>query len=81
MLTELQELVTDQEESAHLLRLGLHRLPEREFTLIRGLASELADYDGASELDQGLAVLFTGLRAQLATARNEIAAHSAPPPS
>ncbi|MFL6026471.1 MAG: TetR/AcrR family transcriptional regulator C-terminal domain-containing protein [Friedmanniella sp.] len=66
LLTELQEVVADPEETSDLLRLGLHRLPVREFPLVRGLASELAHYDGAAELDQGLAVLFAGLRAQLA---------------
>ncbi|MBM7798736.1 AcrR family transcriptional regulator [Microlunatus panaciterrae] len=65
MLTELQELVADPEETNDLLRLGLHRLPAKEFPLTRGLASELAHYDGEAELDQGLAVLFTGLRAEL----------------
>lgn len=63
MLTELQEVVTDPEESTDLLRLGLHRLPAREFPILRSLATELASYDGAAELDQGLAFLFTGLRA------------------
>lgn len=66
LLTELQELVADPEEANDLLRLGLHRLPLREFPLVRGLASELAHYDGPAELDQGLAVLFAGLETQLA---------------
>ncbi|GAA1436812.1 TetR/AcrR family transcriptional regulator C-terminal domain-containing protein [Microlunatus lacustris] len=68
MLTELQEMVADPEETSDLLRLGLHRLPPREFPLLRGLASDLAAYDGEAELDQGLAVLFTGLRTELAVA-------------
>lgn len=63
MLTELQELVADPEETIDLLRLGLHRLPPREFPLLRGLAGELARYDGRAELDRGLAVLFAGLEA------------------
>ena len=66
LLTELQELVADPEETNDLLRLGLHRLPVREFPLVRGLAGDLANYDGAAELDQGLAVLFAGLQSQLA---------------
>jgi AcrR family transcriptional regulator len=66
MLTELQEVVTNPEETTDLLRLGLHRLPAREFPLLRSLATELANYDGAAELDQGLAFLFTGLQAQIA---------------
>jgi len=61
MLTELQELVADPEETNDLLRLGLHRLPPREFPLVRGLAAELVGYDGETELDQGLTVLFRGL--------------------
>jgi hypothetical protein len=61
----LQEVVADPEESDDLLRLGLHRLPPREFPHIRRLASELADYDGATELDQGLDIMLTGLRGQL----------------
>jgi AcrR family transcriptional regulator len=65
MLTELQELVADPEETSDLLRLGLHRLPPREFPLLRSLATELANYDGAAELDQGLTVLFTGLATEL----------------
>jgi AcrR family transcriptional regulator len=65
VLTELQEVIADPEESDDLLRLGLHRLPPREFPHIRGLASELAHYDGAAELDQGLDILLTGLRGQL----------------
>jgi AcrR family transcriptional regulator len=65
LLTELQELVADPEETNDLLRLGLHRLPVREFPLVRGLATDLANYDGAAELDQGLAVLFAGLQSRL----------------
>ena len=68
MLTELQELVADPDETSDLLRLGLHRLPPREFPLLRDLATELATYDGEAELDQGLAVLFTGLGTELASA-------------
>jgi AcrR family transcriptional regulator len=68
MLTELQELIADPEETTDLLRLGLHRLPAREFPLLRGLAGELAAYDGEAELDHGLAVLFTGLAAELEAA-------------
>ncbi|WP_345216557.1 TetR/AcrR family transcriptional regulator C-terminal domain-containing protein [Georgenia halophila] len=67
VLTELQEVaaVANPEESNDLLRLGLHRLPPREFPHVRRLASELADYDGATELDQGLDILLTGLLNQL----------------
>jgi AcrR family transcriptional regulator len=65
VLNELQELVDNPEESDDLLRLGLHRLPIREFPVLRSLASVLASYDGAAELERGLDILLTGLRAQL----------------
>lgn len=68
VLTELQELVVDPEETDDLLRLGLHRLPPREFPLIRSLATALAEYDGAAELDQGLDLVLAGLGAQLQSA-------------
>ncbi|RKS75526.1 AcrR family transcriptional regulator [Motilibacter peucedani] len=63
LLTELQEVVADPDETDDLLRLGLHRLPPREFPLLRSLASELARYDGAAELERGLDVLLVGLAA------------------
>ncbi|WP_285247954.1 TetR/AcrR family transcriptional regulator C-terminal domain-containing protein [Pseudarthrobacter sp. efr-133-R2A-89] len=65
ILNELQEFVVDPEENEVLLRLGLHRLPAKEFSNLRALAPALADYDGASELDQGLTILLSGLEAQL----------------
>jgi len=65
VLTELQEVVDNPEETDDLLRLGLQRLPIREFPLLRGLAPTLAGYDGACELERGLDVLFTGLRSHL----------------
>jgi AcrR family transcriptional regulator len=61
ILTELQEVVADPEETDDLLRLGLHRLPPREFPHVRALATELAHYDGAAELDHGLDTLLAGL--------------------
>ena len=65
VLNELQELVDNPEETDDLLRLGLHRLPLREFPLLRGLAPALAAYDGAAELERGLDILLIGLQAQL----------------
>jgi AcrR family transcriptional regulator len=62
VLNELQELVDNPED---LLRLGLHRLPIKEFPILRGLAAALASYDGATELERGLDILLTGLQAQL----------------
>jgi len=65
VLNELQERVHDPEESSDLLRLGLHRLPPREFPLLRSLAAELVAYDGLQELEEGLDVVLGGLRRQL----------------
>lgn len=65
ILNELQEFVVDPEENEVLLRLGLHRLPAKEFPRLRALAPALAKYDGAAELDQGLTILLSGLEAQL----------------
>ena len=61
ILTELQASPVNPEETDDLLRLGLHHVPPREFPLLRSLATELAQYDGAAELDQGLDILFAGL--------------------
>lgn len=69
VLNELQELVENEEETNDLLRLGLHRLPLREFPLLRGLAPALAAYDGAAELERGLDILMSGLQSQLSPAR------------
>ncbi len=61
VLNELQELVENPDETDDLLRLGLHRLPIGEFPLLRSLASVLASYDGATELERGLDILLAGL--------------------
>jgi AcrR family transcriptional regulator len=61
VLNELQELVDNPEETDDLLRLGLHRLPLAEFPLLRSLATDLANYDGAAELERGLDILLSGL--------------------
>lgn len=65
VLNELQERVHDPEETDDLLRLGLHRLPVKEFPRLRALAAELASYDGFQELEEGLDVVLAGLRHQL----------------
>jgi hypothetical protein len=52
---ELQEIIDNPDEADDLLRLGLHRLPRREFPRIRAVAPELASYDGAAYLQQGVA--------------------------
>ncbi|TQJ34246.1 TetR/AcrR family transcriptional regulator C-terminal domain-containing protein [Arthrobacter sp. SLBN-122] len=74
ILNELQEYVVDPEENEVLLRLGLHRLPAKEFPRLRALAPALAEYDGARELDQGLTILLSGLETQLS---RQVAASSA----
>lgn len=75
VLNELQEVLVDPEGTDSLLRLGLDRLPPREFPHIRSLADALlAGYDGAAELDRGLDILLDGLRAEQpsgASARRE----------
>ena len=66
ILDELQEVIERPEETDDVLRLGLHRLTVTEFPQVRALASALANYDGAAELDRGLDLLFSGLTATLA---------------
>jgi AcrR family transcriptional regulator len=61
VLNELQELVDNPDETDHLLRLGLHRLPIGEFPQLRDLAPVLASYDGGAELERGLDILLAGL--------------------
>ena len=65
ILTELQEVIERPEETDDVLRLGLHRLAVTEFPQVRALASVLASYDGAAELDRGLDLLLVGLAATL----------------
>jgi AcrR family transcriptional regulator len=65
VLNELQEVVEKPEETDDVLRLGLHRLPIGEFPLVRSLASVLASYDGAAELERGLDILLAGLATTL----------------
>jgi AcrR family transcriptional regulator len=65
ILHELQERIDNPDETDDLLRLGLHRLPIAQFPRLRSLAGELAGYDGAAELDEGLCIVLAGLRSQL----------------
>jgi AcrR family transcriptional regulator len=67
VLHELQEQIHNPDEIDDLLRLGLHRLPLTQFPRLRSLATVLAAYDGAAELDEGLTILLAGLRSQLRT--------------
>lgn len=62
---ELQERVYDPDETDDVMRMGLHRLPITQFPRLRSLATVLAAYDGAAELDEGLDVVIAGLRSQL----------------
>jgi AcrR family transcriptional regulator len=64
VLTELQEIVERPDETDHVLRLGLYRLPIGEFPHLRNLAPTWATYDGLAELDRGLDILLSGLAAE-----------------
>jgi hypothetical protein len=59
--------VQNPDETDDLLRLGLYRLPAREFPRLRSLATALASYDGARELNEGLDIVLGGLQRQLDT--------------
>jgi hypothetical protein len=54
----LQERREDPDERDDLLRLGLYRLPAREFPRLRALAG----YYGEREFDEGLDIIRAGLR-------------------
>ena len=69
ILDELQEIIDNPDEADDLLRLGLHRLSRREFPRIRAVAPELASYDGAAHLQQGVALMITGLQSRFQPAR------------
>lgn len=74
VLTELQEIVERPEETDHVLRLGLYRLPIGEFPHLRELAPTWAAYDGRAELDRGLDILLSGLATRL-----DLPAHTSEP--
>ncbi|RJU00358.1 TetR family transcriptional regulator [Arthrobacter frigidicola] len=65
VINELEEFVVNADEDDAGLRLGLDRLPESDFPHLRSLASQLLDYDGEAELDQGITIVLQGLQAQL----------------
>ena len=67
VLNELQEQIHNPDETDDLLRLGLQQLPLTQFPRLRSLATALATYDGAAELDEGLTIILAGLRSQLRT--------------
>jgi AcrR family transcriptional regulator len=60
-----RERFDNPDETDDVLRLGLHRLPLTQFPRLRSLATALATYDGAAELDEGLTIVLAGLRSQL----------------
>ncbi len=65
LINELEEFVVDPNEEDAGLRLGLERLPEKDFPHLRRLGSQLLDYNGEAELDQGITIVLQGLQAQL----------------
>ncbi|WP_233091994.1 TetR/AcrR family transcriptional regulator C-terminal domain-containing protein [Arthrobacter sp. MSA 4-2] len=65
LINELEEFVVNPDEDEAGLRLGLHRLPPEDFPHLRRLAAQLLDYDGETELDQGITIVLHGLQAQL----------------
>jgi len=67
LLHEIQEQVDNPDETDDVLRLGLHRLAVTQFPRLRSLATIIAAYDGATELDEGLSIVIAGLRSQLRT--------------
>ena len=54
-----------RQTSLALLHIGKEDRPWSEFPQVRALASVLASYDGAAELDRGLDLLLDGLAATL----------------
>jgi AcrR family transcriptional regulator len=78
ILNELQEYIVDPEENEAILRLGLHRLPAKDFPHLRTLGPVLAEYDGAAELDQGLSILLTGLASQISPQHRKAPASPGP---
>ncbi len=65
LLTELQQLNVNPNETDPVLRFGFHRLSGSQFPRLRSLAPQLAHDDGATQLDFTLDVLFAGLTARL----------------
>lgn len=51
----------DPDENEAVLRLGLHRLPPKDFPRLCSLAPVLAGYDGEAELDEGISILLSGI--------------------
>ncbi|MFD5098580.1 TetR/AcrR family transcriptional regulator [Streptomyces albidochromogenes] len=60
LLVELRAMDDDPDETDPAFRLGLHRIPEREFPRLRATAITLADRGGPVELEAGLDALLRG---------------------
>lgn len=67
ILNELEEFVVNPDEDEVGLKLGLHRLPKKDFPHLRQLAPMLLSYDGEAELGQGILLILEGLQKQLDT--------------
>lgn len=65
VLTELHQSVIDRSETVHLHQLGLRDLPAETFPVMHMLASRMATYDGAADLDRGLDALILTMSHQL----------------
>ncbi|MFJ8076620.1 TetR/AcrR family transcriptional regulator [Streptomyces sp. NPDC096176] len=61
IVVDLREVVDDPDEPDPAFRLGLHRLPARDFPRLRALGPELADRGGEEQLTAGVDVLLDGL--------------------
>jgi AcrR family transcriptional regulator len=61
LLMELHEIVDEPEDPDEIVRLGLYRLPARDFPRLRTLARQVASADPAAELEEGLEVLLAHL--------------------
>lgn len=64
LLMELHEIVDERDDPDDVVRLGLYRLPAREFPRLRSLTHRLASEDPAAELDEGLNVLLAHLESR-----------------
>jgi AcrR family transcriptional regulator len=61
IVIDLREVVDDPDEPDPAFRLGLHRLPAREFPRLRALGQEMADRGGEEQLTAGVDALLDGV--------------------
>lgn len=61
IVIDLREVVDDPDEPDPAFRLGLHRLPAKDFPRLRALGQELADRGGEKQLTAGVDALLDGL--------------------